>query len=281
MSLDLQRTLEKYNAYDMMKELKTMFEEQAKHELFETIKSFNACKQEKGQSVSSYLLNMKIYLDTLDSLNKDYDHFVQNYNMHSMGKTLAELHAILKLHEKGAKGKGEGKNKLAFDPKPKIPLPPKREHPTKDSICHHCKEGYALEIVARILNMVPTKKVDRAPYKIWHGKSPKLSYLRVWGCEALVKRDTPGKLNSRSIKCYPKEMMGYYFYYSQEKKISVYRNARFFKNSFMVQEASGSHGLLKMSGSDKGLEIIQVEDTQPSKNTSKEHNKFAPIKVEP
>ncbi|GKG27682.1 zinc finger, CCHC-type containing protein, partial [Tanacetum coccineum] len=24
-----------------------------------------------------------------------------------------------------------------------IPMPPKREHPTKDSICHHCKEvGY-------------------------------------------------------------------------------------------------------------------------------------------
>nr|GEV50633.1 hypothetical protein [Tanacetum cinerariifolium] len=36
MSSDLQRTLEKYNAYDMMKELKTMFEEQARQELFET-----------------------------------------------------------------------------------------------------------------------------------------------------------------------------------------------------------------------------------------------------
>ncbi|GKD72688.1 hypothetical protein Tco_1330970 [Tanacetum coccineum] len=207
-----------------------MFEEQAKQELFETIKAFNSYKQEEGQSVSSYLLNMKFYLDTLEclgyaipkelgvslilnSLNKDCDHFVQNYNMHSMGKTLAELHAMLKLHEKGAKGKGEGKNKLAYDPKPKIPPPPKRKHPTKDSICHHCKEGYALEIVARILNMVPTKKVDRAPYKIWHGKSPKLSYLRVWGCEALVKRDTPDKIDSRSIKCYPKETMGYYFYY--------------------------------------------------------------------
>ncbi|GJX93531.1 retrovirus-related pol polyprotein from transposon TNT 1-94 [Tanacetum coccineum] len=38
----------KYNAYDMMKELKTMFEEQAKQELFETVKAFHACKQEKG-----------------------------------------------------------------------------------------------------------------------------------------------------------------------------------------------------------------------------------------
>nr|GEW55226.1 retrotransposon protein, putative, Ty1-copia subclass [Tanacetum cinerariifolium] len=51
--------------------------------------------------------------------------------------------------------------------------------------------GYALESAARILNMVPTKKVERTPYKIWYGKAPKLSYLRVLGCEVLVKRDTP------------------------------------------------------------------------------------------
>ncbi|GKE62089.1 retrotransposon protein, putative, ty1-copia subclass, partial [Tanacetum coccineum] len=49
---------------------------------------------------------------------------------------------------------------------------------------------YALENVARILNMVPTKKVENTPYKVWHGQASKLSYLKVWGCEALVKRDT-------------------------------------------------------------------------------------------
>nr|GFB58469.1 hypothetical protein [Tanacetum cinerariifolium] len=49
---------------------------------------------------------------------------------------------------------------------------------------------YALETAARILNMVPTKKVEKTPYEVWHEKAPKLSYLKVWGCEALVKRDT-------------------------------------------------------------------------------------------
>ncbi|GKC83348.1 zinc finger, CCHC-type containing protein, partial [Tanacetum coccineum] len=132
----------------------------------------------------SYLLKMKSYLDTLErlgyampnklgvslilnSLNKDYDQFVQNYNMHSMGKTIDELHAMLKLHEKGipkkaetpvvlairegkiqkdkrklqgVKGKDKGKNKLAYAPKPKISPWPKRDNLTKDSICHHCKE---------------------------------------------------------------------------------------------------------------------------------------------
>ncbi|GJT99402.1 hypothetical protein Tco_1109741 [Tanacetum coccineum] len=79
---------------------------------------------------------------------------------------------------------------------------------------------------------------------------------------------------------YPKETMDYYFYYPLENKIFVFRNAELFENSFMVQEASGSHGLLEMSGSDKGLELIQEEDTQPSKNTSKTHNEVAPIEYE-
>ncbi|GJS72916.1 retrotransposon protein, putative, ty1-copia subclass [Tanacetum coccineum] len=64
---------------------------------------------------------------------------------------------------------------------------------------------------ARILNMVPTKKVDKTLYELWHGKVPNLSYLKVWGWEAHVKRHTPDKLKQRSVKCifvgYPKETM--------------------------------------------------------------------------
>ncbi|GJT08773.1 hypothetical protein Tco_0843235 [Tanacetum coccineum] len=80
---------------------------------------------------------------------------------------------------------------------------------------------------------------------------------------------------------YPKEMMGYYFYYPLKNKIFVSQKAKFFENSFMVLEASGSHRLLEMSRSDKELEIIQEEDTHPFENTSKEHNEVAPIEVEP
>nr|GEX00433.1 zinc finger, CCHC-type [Tanacetum cinerariifolium] len=36
----------------------------------------------------------------LTSLSKYYDQFVQNYNMHDMGKTTSEPHAMLKLAEK-------------------------------------------------------------------------------------------------------------------------------------------------------------------------------------
>ncbi|GJR94703.1 hypothetical protein Tco_0266877 [Tanacetum coccineum] len=155
MSLELHRTLENNKAYDMIQELKTMFEEQAKQELFEIVKAFHACKLDDGQLVSSYLLKMKSYLDTLECLG------------YAMPNELAELHAMLKLHEKGipkkaetlavlaireskiqkdkkkpqwAKGKAKGKNKLAYAPNTKIPPPPKRDNLAKDSICHHCKE---------------------------------------------------------------------------------------------------------------------------------------------
>ncbi|GJU79743.1 retrotransposon protein, putative, ty1-copia subclass [Tanacetum coccineum] len=122
---------------------------------------------------------------------------------------------------------------------------------------------YALESATRILNMVPTKKVDKTPYELWYGKIPNLSYLKVWGCEALVKRDTPDKLQQRSVKCifigYPKETMGYYFNFPPKNKIVVARYAEFFEKNLITQEVSGRA---------RDLEEIQDEDTPPSKITS-------------
>ncbi|GKD37621.1 hypothetical protein Tco_1257828 [Tanacetum coccineum] len=120
------------------------------------------------------------------------------------------------------------------------------------------------ESATRILNMVPTKKVDMTPYELWYGKVPNLSYLKVWGCEALVKRDTPDKLQQRSIKCifigYPKEMMGYYFYFPPKNKIVVARYVEFFEKNLITQEVSGRA---------IDLEKIQDEYTSPSEITSK------------
>ncbi|GKD10907.1 hypothetical protein Tco_1190592 [Tanacetum coccineum] len=123
---------------------------------------------------------------------------------------------------------------------------------------------YAQESTTRILNMVPTKKADKKPYELWYGKVLNLSYLKVWGCEALVKRDTPDKLQQRSIKCifigYPKETTGYYFYFPPKNIIVVARYAEFFKKNLINQEVSGRAIDLKE---------IQDEDTSPSEITSK------------
>ena len=47
--------------------------------------------------------------------------------------------------------------------------------------------GYALEMATFTLNRAPTKSVEMTPYERWFGKKPKLSFLKVWGCDAYVK----------------------------------------------------------------------------------------------
>src|SRR3954468_7438752 len=44
--------------------------------------------------------------------------------------------------------------------------------------------GYALETAAFTLNRAPSKSVETTPYELWFGKKPKLSFLKVLGCEA-------------------------------------------------------------------------------------------------
>ena len=61
--------------------------------------------------------------------------------------------------------------------------------------------GYALETAAFTLNRAPSKSVETTPYELWFGKKPKLSFLKVWGCDAYVKKVQPDKLEPKSEKC--------------------------------------------------------------------------------
>ncbi|GKB69282.1 retrotransposon protein, putative, ty1-copia subclass [Tanacetum coccineum] len=188
MTPELHRQFENYSPYDMLQELKSMFEKQAGVERFDLIQTFHACKHEEGKPVGAYVLKMKDYVEQLErlgyvlpqdlsvglilnGLTSDFTGFVRNYNMHNMGKTIGELHAMLIEYEKGlpkkaetpqvmmikggkiqkankkslkAKGKGKangkGKDKHGYISKPKNPKPTAKEHPAKDDTCHHCKE---------------------------------------------------------------------------------------------------------------------------------------------
>nr|GEY23440.1 zinc finger, CCHC-type [Tanacetum cinerariifolium] len=161
---------------------------QAEQELLQTTRDFHSCRQEEGQLVSSYVLKMKGYIDNLErlghpvtlglgvsliliGLRKEYDGFVQNYNMHSIGKTVSELHAMLKLHEQTLPKNNApalnairaGKVQKAYAPKPKITPPPKREDPAKDSICPECGEiGHWKRNCPRYLAELLKKKKNAA-----------------------------------------------------------------------------------------------------------------------
>ena len=48
--------------------------------------------------------------------------------------------------------------------------------------------GYALEIATFTLNRAPSKSVETTPYELWFSNKPKLSFLKVWSCDAYVKK---------------------------------------------------------------------------------------------
>ncbi|KAK1633069.1 hypothetical protein QYE76_007384, partial [Lolium multiflorum] len=72
---------------------------------------------------------------------------------------------------------------------------------------------------------------------------PKLSFLKVWGCEAYVKKLQPDKLEPKAEKCvfigYPKETIGYTFYHRSEGKIFVAKNGTFLEKEFLTKEVTG------------------------------------------
>jgi hypothetical protein len=103
--------------------------------------------------------------------------------------------------------------------------------------------GYALETAAFTLHRVPTKSVERTQYEIWTRKHPGLSFLKVWGCEAYVKRLMLDKLTLKSDKYsivgYPRETKGYYFYNKVVGKVFVARNGVFMEKEFLSKGVSG------------------------------------------
>nr|GEW50882.1 ribonuclease H-like domain-containing protein [Tanacetum cinerariifolium] len=172
MDSDIQKNLEQLGAYDMLKELKTLYAQQENQKLFQT--SYIDNLEHLGHGMTQ---NLAVSL-ILVTLRKEYDSFVQNYNIHCMGKTVTELHAMLKLHEqtlppkevtpalyairagrvsknqkkephmdaKGNQWKGKAKMGYVpvpsppFEPKPKNPSTLKKDNPAKDAICHQCGE---------------------------------------------------------------------------------------------------------------------------------------------
>ncbi|KAK8943207.1 hypothetical protein KSP39_PZI008734 [Platanthera zijinensis] len=113
--------------------------------------------------------------------------------------------------------------------------------------------GFALETAAMTLNRAPTKTVLKTPYEIWTGKRPSMSFIKIWGCEAYVRRQMPDKLEPKSNKCYlvgyPKETKGYYFYLPSEGKVFVARTGVFLEKEFLSRKT-------------EKVELEEVQDPQ-------------------
>src|SRR3954471_5089001 len=103
--------------------------------------------------------------------------------------------------------------------------------------------GYALETAAHILNRAPSKSVKTTPFEEFRGTKPKLSHLKIWGCEAYVRKLQPDKLESKADKYifvgYPKETCGYTFYNRFESKTFLAKTGHFLEKEFLLKELSG------------------------------------------
>ncbi|GJV64864.1 hypothetical protein Tco_1475692 [Tanacetum coccineum] len=246
MTPELHRQFENSSPYDMIRELKSLFEKQAGVERLDMIQTFHACKQEE----------CKLYWSN-HGLTSDFVGFVRNYNMHNMGKTIGELHALLIEYEKGLPKKTTTPQVMAIQGG-RIDKANKKSLNAKGKVKEKARERIkVISLSLKTLNLLLKRSRQRM--------MPATSAKRSGDVRRIVKRDTLGTNLTRSVKCifigYPKETMGYYFYFLPENKIVVARYAEFLEKNLISQEVSGRA---------EKLEEIQDKDTSPSsENTSK------------
>nr|KAJ0226448.1 hypothetical protein LSAT_V11C100026870 [Lactuca sativa] len=78
--------------------------------------------------------------------------------------------------------------------------------------------GEAMLTACYILNRTPNKRSKNTPYELWCKKVPNLSYLKVWGCRAVVRLTEPKRktLGESGIDCifigYAEHSKAYRFY---------------------------------------------------------------------
>ncbi|KAJ9536784.1 hypothetical protein OSB04_un000008 [Centaurea solstitialis] len=104
--------------------------------------------------------------------------------------------------------------------------------------------GEALLTSCYILNRVPSKRSQKTPYELWKERTPKLDYLRIWGCRAIVglPESKKRKLGDKGIECiflgYAQNSKAYRFMVVEPNdQISINtiiesRNARFDEQRF-------------------------------------------------
>jgi len=199
MNSDLQKQYENVNSpIDMITSMKGMFQEQARTERYQTVKSLIECKLPIDGPVSPHVIKMMGYIDNLakldcpisqelatdlilQSLPSSYDQFVMNYNMNNLTKTLTELHGMLKTAEpnikkdtpnvlmvqggnkfkKQGKNKGKGKPGWITNPSKLDPSPKFKHGPSNVDKCHYCNgSGHWKRNCEKYLEDLKKKKIS-------------------------------------------------------------------------------------------------------------------------
>jgi hypothetical protein len=168
----------------MIQGLHEMFENQARVDRYNMSKALFACKLVEGSLVSSRMIKIMGYTETLTKLGceiKDdlatdmilqplpmsYESFIMNFHMNDMEKTMAGLYEMLKSAEDSIKKnpnhvmmvqkekkkrkrwtppKGKGKEKIFDEPLSSKPKTKGKSDPSTDEECfHYYKKGHWFE----------------------------------------------------------------------------------------------------------------------------------------
>src|SRR5207237_5924295 len=113
MNSELQKQFENMMAFDIVVQLKNLFQAQAHVKRYEMTKALHECKMVEGASVSSHVIKMIGYIENLERLgfpyNQDlaidiilrslppsYSSFIMNYNMNGLEKLLLNCMGCLR-----------------------------------------------------------------------------------------------------------------------------------------------------------------------------------------
>ncbi|PKI68247.1 hypothetical protein CRG98_011383 [Punica granatum] len=198
-------------AYDMIVHLKQLYREQARHERFEISKALFQGTKRKGNGKSKGKKAKGASKYDLGAL-KPKDGLLDSFDLESI--ETCEPCLMGKMTKAPFTGKGERASDLL-------------------TLIHTDVCGPVNKLA----------RVERTPYEMWYGKRPNMYFLKIWGCEAYVKRLSSDKLGPKSDKCYfvryPKETRGYYFYNPVEGKVFVARAAVFLEKKFLSKGTNG------------------------------------------
>ncbi|KAK8634018.1 hypothetical protein V6N13_014847 [Hibiscus sabdariffa] len=107
-------------AYEMIHNLKEIYEGQARQERYETSKALFQCNMSEGSPVGAHVIKMMGYIQTLEKLGfplndelaidvimqllrDSFNQFVLNFNMNEINKTLPQLLGMLRTAENNKK----------------------------------------------------------------------------------------------------------------------------------------------------------------------------------
>ncbi|GJY70731.1 hypothetical protein Tco_0474434 [Tanacetum coccineum] len=263
---ELQKNLEHFVAYDMLE-----------NHVFTTSRTDKL--ERLGHPVS---LGLAVSL-ILTSLSNEYDEFVHNYNMHGIGKILADA------------------------PKPKIPTPPKKDNPGKDAICHQCGEVYDTGCGTHICNTTQglrgSKKLKPVALNLYMDNGHCADVEAIKRIEKLqhdgLFKSTEDESFDKCVSCMSRKMTRQPFPHQTKRTNDLLglihtdvcgpfrtvpsinmKSLKLFE-AFQREEEKGYPKETIASRSLVDLEEIQVEHTHHSKNTSEHHDEGEQQIVEP